>query len=86
MTQIGGTTKKKLVKPVQPQYVVQIAEHLNQYAQIKIDEEGNTNIFWIGDPYAATKFDSKYAAKLRTREIVNVPETRVFRELEIRKA
>lgn len=76
--QIGGKTKVK--KPTQPQYVVQIAEHINEYLKLTFD--GSTiNAFWVGDPNSATKFDSKYQAKTRVREFDNVPQTRCFREL-----
>lgn len=72
--QIGGKTKIK--KPAQPQFVVQKSGVLNEY--LKLGEE----IIWVGDPNAATKFDSKYQAKTRVRELVEVPETRCFKELE----
>lgn len=39
------------------------------------------NVHWVGDPNAATKFDSKYSAKERTRNIENVSATRCFKEL-----
>lgn len=77
MTTIGGKTKTK--KPTQPQYVVQLALHLNEFARLIYDEE--VTVTWIGDPNAATKFDSKYAAKARMREFEDVPATRCFREL-----
>lgn len=80
MTTIGGKTKT--VKPTQPQYVVQLAPHLNEFA--KLEYSINLNdvvVYWIGDPNAATKFDSKYAAKARMREFEDVPATRCFREL-----
>ncbi len=77
MTAIGGKTKK--VKPTQPQYVVQLAPHLNEFAKLEYRDE--VVITWIGDPNAATKFDSKYAAKVRMREFEDVPATRCFREL-----
>ena len=35
----------------------------------------------FADPNAATQFTSKYAAKARTRELADVPETRCFKEL-----
>jgi hypothetical protein len=72
--QIGGTTKLK--KPTQPQFVVQKSGLLNEY--LKLGEQ----ITWVGDPNSATKFDSKYQAKTRVRELVDVPETRCFKELE----
>ncbi len=77
MTTIGGKTKTK--KPTQPQYVVQLAPHLNEFARLVYD--GEVIVTWIGDPNAATKFDSKYAAKARMREFEDVPATRCFREL-----
>jgi len=77
MPTIGG--KIKAVKSTQPQYVVQLAPHLNEFACLKYD--GEVTVTWIGDPNAATKFDSKYAAKARMREFEDVPATRCFREL-----
>jgi hypothetical protein len=77
--QIGGT-KRKPLKATQPQYVVQIAEHINEYMQLKADGD-ILLVNWVGDPNAATKFDSKYAAKYRVRDIENVPETRCYKEL-----
>lgn len=79
MTEIGRKIKAK--KATQPQYVVQVAEDINQYAKFATDEAGELHIVWVGDPNAATKFDSKYGAKLRVRELDNVPQTRCFREL-----
>lgn len=84
--QIGGKTKQRQHKPTQPQYVVQLAAHLNEYAVLSTDDKGLLQIQWIGDPYAATKFNSKYEAKLRVRDLADVSETRVFKELEARKA
>lgn len=80
MTAIGGKTKTK-AKPTQPQFVVQLAPHLNQYALFKLDDEGELHINWVGDPNSATKFDSRFAAKYRVREYDNVPATRCFKEL-----
>ena len=77
--QIGGT-KRKEQKATQPQYVVQIASHINEYAKL-VYENGQVLINWVGDPNAATQFGSKYAAKARIRELADVPETRCFREL-----
>lgn len=77
--QIGGKTKT--AKAAKPQFVVQIAEHLNEYAQFKTNEAGGLTINWVGDPNAATKFDSKYQAKYRTRELDDIPATRCFKEL-----
>lgn len=73
MTTIGGKTKIK--KPSQPQYVVKASEHTNEY--LKLGEA----IEWVGDPNAATKFDSKYAAKCRVRELADIPATRCYMEL-----
>lgn len=72
--QIGGTTKLK--KSSQPQFVVQKSGILNEY--LKLGEQ----ITWVGDPNSATKFDSKYQAKTRVRELADIPETRCFKELE----
>lgn len=76
--QIGGKTK--IFKPTQPQYVVQIAEHINEYMKLVADGDVLL-VTWVGDPNAATKFDSKYNAKTRVRDIENVPATRCFKEL-----
>ena len=81
MIVIGGKTKAH--KPTQPQFVVQIAGHINEYALIKADDTGHLHINWVGDPNSATKFDSKYQAKSRVREIANIPETRCFKQLDI---
>ena len=81
MTAIGGKSRKSDA-PSQPQYVIKLAEGLNQFAQISPDAQGHTVISWIGDPNAATKFNSKYEAKSRTREMENIPATRVFHMLE----
>ena len=78
MTAIGGTTKKR--KPTQPQYVVKLAPHLNEFAKLEYVDDG-VNVLWIGDPNAATKFDSKYAAKSRIREFEDVPDSKCFIEL-----
>ena len=79
MVAIGGKTKT--VKPTKPQFVVQLASHINEYAKFETDEAGMLHIVWIGDPNAATKFDSKYQAKYRVRELTDVPDTRCFKEL-----
>lgn len=79
MTAIGGQTRAK--KPTQPQFVVQIADHINEYAVLKIDDAGVWHINWVGDPNSATKFNSKYEAKARIREIENIPTTRCFKVL-----
>lgn len=71
--QIGGKTKIK--KPAQPQFVVQKSDILNEY--LKLGEQ----LIWVGDPNSATKFDSKYQAKARIRELEDVPATRCFKEL-----
>jgi hypothetical protein len=81
---IGGKTKKKAA-PIKPQYVVQIAEGINEFMLISIDDQQQIVIDWIGDPNSATKFDSKYHAKTRVRDIENVPETRTFKMLEQKK-
>lgn len=73
--QIGGKTKLK--KPIQPQFVVQRSENANEF--LKLGEQ----IVWVGDPNSATKFDSKYQAKTRVRELEDVPQTRCFKELAI---
>lgn len=77
---IGGKTKAK-VKATQPEYVVQAAEHVNEYAKFTTDDFGKLHINWVGDPNAATKFQSKYQAKFRTREVADIPQTRCFKEL-----
>lgn len=81
MTAIGGKTKLK--KASQPQYVVQLSWHINEYALFKTDDNGLLNIHWVGDPNAATKFDSKYQAKYRVRELADVPGTRCFKQLGV---
>jgi hypothetical protein len=81
MTTIGGKPRKPKL-PSQPQVVIQLAEHLNQYAAIGMDEKNQTTLAWIGDPNAATKFNSKYEAKSRVRDFAEIPETRVFHVLE----
>ena len=74
----GLTVKYKssslMLKPAKPQYVVQLT---GQNTFLKIGEE----IEWVGDPNTATKFDSKFAAKCRVRDLVDVPEGRVFKEI-----
>lgn len=79
MVTIGGKTKVK--KATQPQFVVKVAEDKNLFLSIKHDDKGLLNLDWIGDPNAATKFDSKYQAKCRVREFEAVPDTRCFMEL-----
>lgn len=84
MIAIGGKTKKPKL-PSQPQVVVQLAHGINQYAKIlAAGEDCPEGVAWIGDPNAATKFDSKYAAKSRIRDLDWVPETRVFHTLPAR--
>lgn len=81
MVQIGGNGKtKKQIKAEQPQFVVQIAEHINEYMKLIATETGIV-LSWVGDPNAATKFDSKYQAKFRTRELADIPATRCFMRL-----
>jgi hypothetical protein len=81
MTTIGGKHRKANL-PTQPQVVVQIAAHLNQYAKFGMDDKQRATIAWVGDPDAATKFNSKYEAKSRTRDMADIPETRVFHVME----
>ncbi len=81
MATIGGKPRKAKL-PEQPQVVVQRAAFTNEYALIGIDQKGFAVISWIGDPNAATKFNSKYEAKSRTREMDNIPESRVLKVLE----
>lgn len=81
MVAIGGKPRKKSL-PTQPQFVVQEAPFTNRYVLLSTDEKGNLVIGWIGDPNAATKFNSKYEAKSRVRGMENIPETRVFKALE----
>lgn len=85
--QIGGRTKKKLQAPSKPQVVIQRAAGRNEFALLGHDDKSNVTLAWIGDPYAATKFESKYDAKNRTRHIDDIPEGRVLKVLdEQRKA
>jgi hypothetical protein len=81
MVTIGGKHRKPKL-PSQPQVVIQLAPDSNQYAKLGIDEEQRATIAWIGDPNAATKFNSRYEAKSRTRDMADIPDSRVFRELE----
>lgn len=76
--QIGGT--KKIARPTKPQFVVQLSATVNEFMKMTYDGV-ESSIEWIGDPNAATKFDSKYAAKSRIRELADVPDTRCFKEL-----
>lgn len=81
MLTIGGKPRKAKL-PSQPQVVVQRAAFTNEFALLSTDDKGLAHITWIGDPNAATKFNSKYEAKSRVREWENVPESRVFKMLE----
>jgi hypothetical protein len=81
MTTIGGKHRKPKL-PSQPQFVIQLAPDSNQYAKLGVDEEQRATIAWIGDPNAASKFNSKFEAKSRTRDMADIPDSRVFRELE----
>lgn len=85
MVAIGGGKQRKPKLPQQPQVVIQRAFGINEYALFGIDDNQSTTISWIGDPNAATKFNSKYEAKHRTREMEDIPDTRVMKLLE-RKA
>jgi hypothetical protein len=76
--QIGGKTK--VAKVTQPQFVVQLSSNANSFAKLEY-VNGEVIVNWVGDPNAATQFTSKYAAKTRVRELVDVPETRCFKEL-----
>jgi len=78
MVQVGGKIKR--IKPSQPQFVVQKAASDNEYLKLSYDGV-DIIIEWVGDPKAASKFDSKYQAKCRVREIDDVPDTRCFKEL-----
>lgn len=80
MTAIGGKPRKAKL-PSQPQVVIRLADSLNQFALIGADDEHRATLAWIGDPNAATKFNSKYEAKSRIRDMADVPETRVFQTL-----
>lgn len=86
MVAIGGGKSRKEKLPSQPQVVVQLSAELNQYALIGMDEKNMATISWIGDPNAATRFDSKYSAKMRVRDMVDVPATRVFHTLPFKGA
>lgn len=80
MSVIGGKHRKAKL-PSQPQVVIKLADGLNQFAQIGMDGEHRATLAWIGDPNAATKFNSKYEAKARTRDMADIPQTRVFHVL-----
>lgn len=81
MVTIGGKARKPKA-PAKPQVVIQRGLGLNEYALIGTDENSNTTLAWIGDPHSATKYDSKYDAKFRTRHIDDILENRMFRVLE----
>jgi hypothetical protein len=81
MVAIGGKSRKPQL-PSQPQVVVQRSDAANEFARFGRDDKGLTTIEWIGDPNAASKFNSKYEAKCRVREMADVPETRIFKVLE----
>jgi hypothetical protein len=81
---IGGKTRRA-ARPAQPQFVVRRAPLANAFMQL-ITVDGVTTLAWIGDPAAATKFDSKYAAKCRVREIADVPDSRAIVQLGERGA
>jgi hypothetical protein len=81
MTAIGGKSRRPDA-PTQPQYVIQFAEGLNQFARVGVNVLGHAVLAWVGDPNAATKFDSKYQAKYRAREMEDIPATRVFHMIE----
>lgn len=85
MVTIGGPSKKKFISPEKPQVVIQRGFALNEFALIGLDDKQNVTLTWIGDPYAATKYESKYDAKNRTRHIADIPENRSFRVLEPRR-
>lgn len=84
MVTIGGKARKPQA-PTKPQIVIQRGIGLNEYALIGMDDNSNTTLAWIGDPHSATKYDSKYDAKYRTRHIGDIPESRSFRVLEAQR-
>lgn len=80
MVTIGGKSKVKASD--KPEVVIQRGMGVNEYALFGIDEKTKqSTIDWVGDPNAATKFNSKFEAKSRTREIDNIPAGRTFRVL-----
>lgn len=81
MVTIGGKPRKAKA-PTQPQVVIQRAPFTNEFALFGTDDKGRAVLAWIGDPHAATKFNSKYEAKSRTREMEDVPQTRAFKVLD----
>lgn len=82
MIAIGGKPRKAQ-RPEQPQVVVQRAPFTNEFMLFGTDDKGFLTVTWIGDPNAATKFNSKYEAKSRIRDMENVPESRVLKMLEV---
>jgi hypothetical protein len=80
MVTIGGKSRKASL-PAQPQVVIQRANFTNEFALIGLDDRQQATIAWVGDPNAATKFNSKYEAKSRVRDFEDVPESRVFKVL-----
>jgi hypothetical protein len=81
MTAIGGKHRKPKL-PSQPQVVIQSACGINRFAVLGTDEVGCTVVTWTGDPSSATKYNSKYEAKSRVRDLLDIPESRVFHTLE----
>lgn len=81
MVTIGGKSRQPKA-PAKPQVVIQRGFGLNEYAIVGMDEKNNVTLAWVGDPNAATKYDSRYDAKARTRHIDDIPENRTFRVLE----
>ncbi len=73
--------KTKTLKPSQPQVVCQRGQGQNEFLLLTVDPQGGLLQQWIGDPKAATKWDSRYAAKCRIRDIEGLPEGRVWKEL-----
>ena len=81
MAVIGGKTRRP-DRPDKPQFVIQRGFGINEYALIGMDDKGQATLAWVGDPNSASKYDSKYDAKFRTRHIADIPENRTFRVLE----
>jgi len=61
-------------------FVVQESYGANSYLKFVADDSGLA-FTWTSDPQEATKFDSKYAAKERVRDIDGLPATPCFKEL-----
>lgn len=80
MVTIGGKTKT--IKPSKPQVVIQRAPFTNEFALFGIDDKQNATLTWVGDPNAASKFDSKYNAKSRVRDVTDIPDSHIFKVLE----